>query len=767
MSLRGFRTYTHAKVYRVYVTWVDHGTYVKDDLMTPALKNKSLETGRNIHVTGFRIDGSGDPFKDSVLIPQEIQGSFKVPQIGDIITVEEDYRGIGNSPVYIYSTYNDLPLNNEYSSPIPSWGAMPGDYGHLRSHLDHTSQFSPNAKSSFTKKFIKSVTGYRFRKYYGHVYGTKDRHLDSGKFVVRGDNVFDVAKGDSIMSAEEINSEKGMDIIAVEGNSLSPDQSDYPNPLNVPTFREKNQNYVYISSVPRYLNKQIEADAYKFPEEQTNRIENQRYKVVLKNKNYLSYQPIVDKSYFEYLESVSEDEEGNKPTPFERELPAAEEYQVSLRGNNKLLIQDQYGDGEQLLITLKNHYDAGFTIVHNKENGQVRVRDHLGQGVLLDANPNAPRVTAWTTERQSLDMGSVRSYDPESGETSSFGEYVFIRNGSVYGKSDTSFGRIPDNEIPRDGDGSNDLPQQELVLINSKTNSDFSEVLSGLSSRLSSGMNSFISANLGNGLFFRNNFDPKETNQHFAIFNDFSTQPILTTKMYQEHRNPLNSKTIKSELTQTVQDSESRTYTNNFYQQPGITTNNTVIRKSNADTSENEYSLVGIFPAATSTFSKQEYVLPDSSNVNESNIMLGFSEFTKTRSAKITGLVTETSTYKDLLTLNSVENYIDTSPTTIMTQKIAELKTNKIEMTPTAIITTQYVDDVPYTEVNQTADSIDLNRKIAGLSINLGASGDDVGEGTILLGKDNDIVTVNSKDLTIKGKETIKIISPSVDIDPS
>lgn len=740
------------KRYSVYVTWVDHGSYIRDARVDPALSNVVNSRGRNFHVTGFRLDGSGDPFKYNIVIPQELQGSFKLPQIGDTIVVEEDYRDQATSPVYIYSFYNDGSLQDKVASPVPEWGSLPGDYGHLRSHRDHNSQFLPEANSPFTKRFIKSVTGYRFRKYYGHVYNTQNRFLKKGKFVVRGDSVFDVEKGSPLLNEEEINTEEGMDLIPLSDNSLSNDANFYPNPLNVPKKREKNENYKYILPVPRVLSKQVENDFTKGPGDSENSLKDERYVHVLKNKNYFSYQPIVDKKYFDYLSSLSSSGEENTPVPFERELPSAEEYQVSLRGNNKLLIQDQYGDGEQLLITLKNQYDSGFTLVHNKENSQVRIRDHLGQGVLLEGNPDAPRVVAWTTERQSLDMGSVRQYDPDSGDTTSYGEYILLRNGPVYGKSDTSFGRIPETEVPRDGDSSNNLPQQELALISSKTNSDLSKVLEGISSRLSSGMDSFISQNVGTGLFFRNNFDPKETNQHFAIFNDFSTQPILTTKMYQEHKSPLNSKTIKSELTQTVQDSESRTYMNNYYQEPGITTNNTVVRKSNSGTSENEYSLIGIFPSATSTFSKKEFVLPDSSNVTESNTMLGFSEYTKTRSATITGFVNETSTYKDLLTLNSVEHYIDTSPNTIITQKIADLKTNKLEINPTAVITTQYVDDVPYTEVNQTASSIDLNRKIAGLAINIGAvSGDDLGGGAITIGSptSGDTIVINGATVDI------------------
>lgn len=569
-----FVNHSNSNKYRIYVTWVDHGTYVKDSNTTPSVGNLSKETGRNFHVMGFRLDGNGDPFKYNIIVPQEIQGSFKLPQIGDVITVEENFRNSGDSAVYVYSVYNDLPLDNYISSPIPAWGSMPGDYGHLRSHYDHTSQFLPEANSGFTKKYIKSVTGYRFRKYYGHVYGTKERFLEKGKFVVRGDNVFDIVKTDPLMSNEEIATESGIDIVPTPQNSLEKNQADYPNPLNVPLSRVSDSRYSFSSQVPHTLDKQIDGDAYAGIREETNAIGDERYRDVLKVKNYFSYQPIVDKRYFDYLQSVPGEQNAAAPEPIERELPAAEEYQVALRGNNKLLIQDQYGDGEQLLITLKNQYDAGFTVVHNVESGQVRVRDHLGQGVLLEGNPDAPRVVTWTTERQVIDMGSVRTFNPESGETESHGEYIYLRNGNVYGKSDTSFGRIPDSEILR-----NEVPQQEFALINAKDSSGFSKLMEGISSRFSSGMDSLVSASSGNGLFFRNNYDPKSTNQTLSMFNDYSSEPVLTTKIYQEHQGG----DVQSYVEHVVTDSSSKSEVFNKKSDASMKTT-TLVDDSNSQT---------------------------------------------------------------------------------------------------------------------------------------------------------------------------------------
>lgn len=746
-----FVTTPNNKRYKVYVTWVDHGSYSRDDRVSPALSNLSLEGGRNIHVTGFRLDGAGDPFKYNVLVPQELQGSFKVPQIGDTIFVEEDYRITGASPVYIYSTYNDVPLTDQTSSPIPAWGSIAGDHGHLRSHRDHNAQFLPTAKSSFTKRYIKSVTGYRFRKYYGHVYNTQTRFLDRGKFAVRGDAVFDVEKGSPNMSNVEINTESGVDIVSRDDNSLSVDKNDYPNPLNAPAKREEDKNYKYVSVVPRILDKQINSDLYAGPGNEQNSKKNEKYINTLKNKNYLAYQPIVDRNYFDYLDSLSEDEEGNKSEPLERELPAAEEYQVALRGNNKLLIQDQYGDGEQLLITLKNQYDAGFTVVHNVENSQVRVRDHLGQGVLLEGNPKSPRVVSWTTERQFIDMGSVREFDPETGEATSYGEYLYLRNGAVYGQSETSFGRFPDAEIPRDGDASNEISQQELMMVSSRSEADLTTMLEDISSRMSTGINDLVSGNLGNGLYFRNNVDPNATNQHFSIFSDFSTQPVLTAKMYQEHTEPLNSKLIKTDFTQTVDDTQSKYNYLNYYKDPSVESTVTSTNVSNASTAREDISTVWKGPTGTSIYSRSNFGDSSKSNSQETNTFVGKSEYTKTRQAKISGTVEETTNSLNLLNLNSVETFHDTTPNTRVTQKVAALKVNQYEMTPSEVITTQYVADVPYTEVKQDAASINLNRKIAGLTVNIGDDG--IGAGNINIGNstNNDTITIRGNDVDIFG----------------
>jgi len=700
-----FTTQTH---YRVYVTWVDHGTYVEDARVTPALSNLSMETGRNFHVTGFRVDGVGDPIKYNIVIPQEVQGSFKIPQIGDIITVEERYRNLGESPVYVYSIYNDLNSENFVSSQIPPWGSIPGDYGHIRSHSEHNFQFSESSKADFTKKFIKSITGYRFRKFYGHVFNTQNRFLEQGKFVVRGDSVFDVSKDDPMMSFVEINTEEGMDIIPIGGNSLSPEQNDYPNPLNVPVIREDDDRYVYNSSVVRFLPKQIEGDLYRGEgRDDVNEFKDERYKYVLKNKNYFSYQPIVDKKYFEYIDSIAPDPSGNKPDPYERELPAAEEYQLSLRGNNKLLIQDQYGDGEQLLITLKNQYDAGFTLVHNVESGQVRIRDHLGQGVLLEANPNAPRVITWTTERQFIDMGSVRSYDPESGETESFGEYVYIRNGSVYGKSDTTFGRITEDEIKRD-----EVYQQEFALINSPSEASFDKLIGNLGNRMSEGFKKIITDANGNGFYFRNNPDPKDTNQFITVFNTFDEQPEFTTRMYQEHLPDLNSKNIVTDFYQKITDKESELYQLARYDTETASSLSEELTSATQDSIVEYKAVSHLSDAGLSMYSYENLADGAESKTTYKNEYVGESEIQVVRRAELGGTAEQVVLINDFVTENQIESYSNTVlPSTRITQRKAGDVVNIIDYNDVRIKSSQYEpDEILSSEIEQNATSGTIRR---------------------------------------------------------
>jgi len=701
-----FTTQTH---YRVYVTWVDHGTYVEDARVLPSLSNFSMETGRNFHVTGFRVDGVGDPIKYNIVIPQEIQGSFKLPQIGDVITVEERYRNLGESPVYVYSIYNDLNSENFVSSKIPPWGSIPGDYGHMRSHSDHNFQFSQQANADFTKKFIKSVTGYRFRKFYGHVFNTQNRFLEQGKFVVRGDSFFDVSKNDPMMSFVEINTEEGMDIIPVEGNSLSSEQNDYPNPLNVPLIREKDERYTYTSPVVRFLSKQIEGDIYRGEgTDDVNEFKDERYRYVFKNKNYFSYQPIVDKKYFEYLESIEPDPQGTKPDPYERELPAAEEYQLSLRGNNKLLIQDHYGDGEQLLITLKNQYDAGFTLVHNAETGQVRIRDHLGQGVLLEANPEAPRIITWTTERQFIDMGSIRSYDSTSGETESFGEYVYIRNGSVYGKSDTTFGRITENEIKRD-----EVPQQEFALINSTSESSFGKLITGLGKRMSEGFKTIITEASGNGFYFRNNPDPKKTNQFITVFNTFDEQPEFTTRMYQEHLPDLNSKNVITDFYQKIKDSESELYQLARYDTENGSSVSEALTSATVDNVVEFKAVSHLSESGLSMYSYENLADKSESKTVYKNSYIGESEIQVVRRAEIGGTAEQTVLIDDFITENQIQTYSNTVlPSTRTTQRKSGKIVNIVDSNDVRIKSSQFKpEEILSSEIEQTVSGDEQIRR--------------------------------------------------------
>lgn len=449
--------------FQLLVTWVDHGATINDEHQQGVLESVSPQTGLNYHIGGFKFTGG---IAYNVLVPQDLIGSFKLPQVGDVVWVEESRRSNDQTPVYVFSSYSE----NVHGNPIPAWGSMHGDYGHLRSHADHTDQFLATTEDAdFRTKFVRSITGHRFRKYYRS-------NLERGKFVVRGDPVFDVEAGE-VNRPYLINEGSSL----IHGGGVEQDKGKYPEPLNVPKTREKDEAFTYMNVLYRPLGAELTADAYDLVPNtaKTNPVV---YKNVLKNKDYVAYEPVMDKTHLDKAQ-------------YEREMPAAEEYHVAVRGNNKLLIQDQYGDGEQLLITLKNQYDGQFTIVHNAERGQVRIRDHLGQGVLLDADPEAPRVVSWTANKQVIEQGSVKDV----------GEFTYIRNGSAFGDSQTKFGT-------KTGVTKDEVPNQELLMAST------ADIIGELSSRLSSGMNNLAMLAYSPGIYFRNNEDPMQKEQSFAMF---------------------------------------------------------------------------------------------------------------------------------------------------------------------------------------------------------------------------------------------------------
>lgn len=464
MNLGGYNPQisTYSRRFQVQVAWVDHNSTINDEQQEGVLESTSPQTGRNLHVGGFKLSADSPGIITNILVPQDVIGSFKVPQVGDIIWVDESRRRNDQTPLYMFSTYA------QSKNPVPLWGSMPGDYGNLRTHTDHSRQFlTTTGGADFRTKYMRSITGERFRSFYRS-------NLEPGRFVVRGDAVFDIDKGD--LSREYlINSGSAL----IEGAGVDEDKGVYPEPLNVPKEREKDEAYSYVNVIYQPIPIRLSNDHYDLVPK-SSKTPTKIVKNVLKTKNYMAYQPVMDKKYLD-------------KSNFERELPAAEEYQLALRGNNKLLIQDQYGDGEQLIITLKSQYDEQFTIVHNGDRGQVRVRDHLGQGVLLDADPEAPRVISWTANKQVIEQGGVKDV----------GEFTYIRNGSAFGDSHTSFGT-------KTGVTKNDVPNQEILMVSTP------DIIGELGSRLSSGM--FNLAGGGDpGIYFRNNTDPDAKNQSFSL----------------------------------------------------------------------------------------------------------------------------------------------------------------------------------------------------------------------------------------------------------
>lgn len=491
-------------IFQAYVVWVDHNGTLEDKQKKGVLEDMSPQTGRNIHIGVIKLNGQGAGIAMNVVVPVGRLGEFRLPKVGDVVWIEESRRHIGATPVYLYSTYNTSggPDKLFGYSPVPQWGSMPGDSGEIISYRDHIRQFVPTNKSNFTRKFVKSVTGHRFRQFYRS-------NLKQGRFAVRGDVVFDIDGNVSVPILVEEGAFVGY------GGKLETDQGEYPNPLNTPAKKEEDEDYTYYNYLFEPIDKGLPGDQYSMDGGFTT-YRPKKEKQVLKNKNYISYQPVMDKKYLEYAD-------------FEREIPAAEEYQVAIRGNNKLLIQDQYGDGEQLLITLKNQFDSGITIVHNGEKGQVRIRDSMGQGVLLEANPDAPRVMLWTANRQVIEQGAVKDK----------GEFTYIRNGAIFGDSQTSYGT-------KTGLTKDDVSNQEFLMVST------SDIIGELSSRLSSGMNSLVGAAASPGVYMRNNVDPEATNQNFSMY---KAGTAMTITLAQENTG-LDGSVQNSHITQTMDGSQ-------------------------------------------------------------------------------------------------------------------------------------------------------------------------------------------------------------------
>lgn len=670
--------------FQAYVAWVDHNGTLNDMQKEGPLERMSPQTGRNLHLGVYKLGGGGGGgIAVNVVVPQEVLGSFKVPQLGDIIWVEESRREYGAPPIYRYSTYNTSndPKNRVGQSPVPQWGSFPGDHGHLRTHRDHNSQFFTTLSSNFIKKYVRSITGYRFRSFYRS-------NLARGRFVVRGDPVFDINQ--SINDAYLV--ESGGHIIS--GGGLEEDQGRYPSPLNAPTSFEEDENYSYIKTLHTPPDVRFTADHYN-AEDKSSRQKPAREKTVLKNKNFRAYQPVLDKDYLERA-------------MFEREIPAAEEYQVAIRGNNKLLIQDQYGDGEQLLITLKNQYDSGFTIVHNASRSQVRIRDHLGQGVLLEANPESPRVISWTSNRQVIEQGGVRGR----------GEFTYIRNGSNFGDSQASFGA-------KTGLTKNDVSNQELLMVSSP------EIIGELTSRLSSGMNALVSGAGRAGVYIRNNVDPETSLQTYAMYKQGTNLTVETAQANQG----IDGITQTSRMTQTLEPA-------------GVTQTTTLHHAS---------------PNAPHRYSETIFVSGTGASKTSTLTRVGEDEITYSESINgpNTAIATKTISLPNQNRLVLTENAA--VPSIVANVVAAAQPAADLIMTGDVVETIKYVGGASASSILQDASSVAVRRIGPGLGFTINV-GDDGGTGAINIGNPAGPLFLRGATITKTSPGAITISGASIDL---
>lgn len=652
---------TYSSKFQAYVVYVDQNSTIGDKQKEGTIQSFSPQTGRNLHIGVIRLNGEGAGLALNVLVPTDVLGEFKMPSLGDVVWVEESRREIGTPPIYMYSTYNNTvsPDKIAGSNPVPQWGSFPGDIGHITSYRDHIKQFVPSVETNFKKKYIKSVSGYRFRRFY-------KSNLEAGRYVMRGDSVFDI---DGSVSRDYL-IEDGAYI--GYGGDLEDDQGRYPNPLNAPSSREEDEDYTYANKVFEPIDRPMSGSQYD-NEEEFSEWKPTYTKSVLHNKNYLSYQPVMDKTYLEEAE-------------FERELPAAEEYQVSLRGNNKLLIQDQHGDGEHLLITLKNQYDAGFTIVHNAERGQVRLRDHLGQGVLLEADPDAPRVISWTANRQVIEQGSVKDV----------GEFTYIRNGSAFGDSETSFGT-------KTGLTKDDVSNQEFLMVSNP------EIITELGSRLSTGMSLLATRGYAAGIYIRNNTDPDDASQEYSMYKDGSS---LVVEFLQENLG-VDGAEQSTTLRQSMNGSDVTQFSEVRHTSPAVEHfyNETVL-VSNSGASKNQE----MTRAGSDTITLVESISGDNT-----------AQSVKTIHHVPSGDRTVTS-------YNGAEYTIQSFTTPGLQAEVTA--------SPSSLVSTKYLNGGELSAIEQTNSSIDVRRTALGSTIQINV-GNDGQPGPIVIGNSSSVMTIS------------------------
>lgn len=417
------KRYSHEdrSTFNVLVTAVDNNETI-DDMQE---KGRTSWLGedtdrRSLYISGIRLDQG--VIVNNIAVPQAFSGQVYMPCVGDTVKCKVNSIGAAGEISVVQVMYSGRDRAQTGESVVPMWLSMPNDYGHLRSHQDHGMQFAskpdkhdlkniPKNAASFATKWVRSITGERWRK---TLY--EDHEISANKFVTRGDNVFDIdPKSMSLVTIEE----QGMSIMPVGS------QAEYPEPNNTPFKREKRDDFVYIykkhtwlKAAPKFKVTDTGGDAVIQPSE--------FIEYTMQTKYQFSYEPISDKKYRTKTS-------GKNSKGFERELPAVEEYQVALKGNNKLLIQDIKGDGEQILITLKTQYDEGITFIHDRERSQVRIRDHIGNSVLLEGDRDKPRIVLKTSEKQVMEMGSVKGK----------GQFLYMRNGPVHTDSELSWGRKP------------------------------------------------------------------------------------------------------------------------------------------------------------------------------------------------------------------------------------------------------------------------------------------------------------------------------------
>jgi hypothetical protein len=418
-------------------------------------------TGRGYWIRGYRLDRSGNGLHSIVVPP----GLAFTPREGDVVEVREsDDANVKPRVVGLHwsiGSHDDLFADpEEPASPVPVFLRLPRDRGELYAQAEHLLTYHPKVprENLFRYRHVLGVFGERFRDLRplgqgaGGLVGrmlafpafqalakrfqkrAKEvealapyRDVKPGRFAYRVDPVYDHDGADFSLSAVQ-GTAQGAEYLA----GRRADTTDrFPLPLETldPRLTRLNDP-TYLHDVPlgALSTAQVDPNDLDLPTPPAG-------DGVARSRDPHLTQPQGETPYSAYDEMVNESLRDRRvgalggeraaqvdPSNVEEPHTPALEKRFKL-GRMTLTLSDMHGDGRQLLVTLKDPADQSFTLVYDEgegyTHGQVRVRDMLGNTLLLDSRlKEYSRVVLKDRAHQTVELFS----DPEGNE------FIFTRS---------------------------------------------------------------------------------------------------------------------------------------------------------------------------------------------------------------------------------------------------------------------------------------------------------------------------------------------------